>query len=490
MTPSLDLNHLQQSLTPLVSTASNVPAAADSAPASPASSAPIPSRANSAAVAPIRAASTRHADIIVIGGGPAGSTAAGLLAEQGYQVVLFEKTRFPRFHIGESLLPANVPLLKSLGVDQEVAAIAMPKYGVEFVSPWHDHHTQLEFAESWDKSLVMAYQVRRADFDDILLRRAVRVGADVRQEHRVSGLEFLPDNQGATLQVQGPDGEREQWTSRFVIDASGRDTLVANKLKCKQKNDKHNSSALYAHLQGVERLPGKAEGNITIFWFAHGWFWMIPLTDGVTSIGAVCWPYYLKSRKTDLTQFFHDTVALCPGLAERLRSAELVGDVHATGNYSYSCDRSYGANYLLLGDAYAFVDPVFSSGVYLAMNSAVVGAQTVNACLREPKRAASALARFDKVMRKGPREFSWFIYRVTNPTMRDLFMYPRNLLRVKEALLSMLAGDIFGKTPIWPSLYVFKGMYWTTSVLNLKRTVMAMRQRKRNIQDVDTVASN
>ena len=145
------------------------------------------------------------------------------------------------------------------------------------------------------------------------------------------------------------------------------------------------------------------------------------------------------------------------------------------------------SNTLLVGDAYAFIDPVFSSGVYLAMNSAFAGADAIEACLKDPARAPKALAAFDKVMRKGPKEFSWFIYRVTNPTMRELFMGPRNVLRVKEALMSLLAGDIFGRTPIWPSLYVFKGIYYASSLANLKRTIAAAQRRKINVAEQSPV---
>jgi flavin-dependent dehydrogenase len=242
---------------------------------------------------------------------------------------------------------------------------------------------------------------------------------------------------------------------------------------------------LYAHFTGATRHSGQDEGNITIFWFDHGWFWFIPLADGATSIGAVVWPHYLKSRSKPVKEFFLDTIALCPALSERLAHATLSSEVEATGNFSYACDRTYGPNYVMIGDAFAFIDPVFSSGVMLAMQGGFVGAETVDICLREPAKAAAALAHFDRQVRKGPREFSWFIYRVTNPTMRDLFMAPRNIWRVQEALLSMLAGDIFGKTPIWRSLRVLKGIFYISSALNLKRSWQAMRLRKANIRVVD-----
>ncbi|MDZ7595348.1 MAG: NAD(P)/FAD-dependent oxidoreductase [Thiobacillus sp.] len=426
-----------------------------------------------------------HCDVLVIGGGPAGSTAATLLAEKGHRVTLLEKAHHPRFHIGESLLPANLPLFEKLGVRAEIEAIGMQKWGAEFVSPWHEHRQTFEFADAWDKSMPLAYQVRRSEFDEILIRNAARKGADVIEGCRVREVEFLPNDAGALVRAEHDDGRSETWQCRFLVDASGRDTFLGNRFKAKQRNPKHNSSALYGHFTGAQRNTGNKEGHISLFWFEHGWFWFIPLADGATSVGAVIWPTCLKTRRTPVREFFLGLIATCPALAARLKDAELVSDVDATGNFSYNCDRSHGANYLLLGDAYAFIDPVFSSGVMLAMNSAFVGAEAVDTCLRQPEKAATALKRFDQAVKHGPKEFSWFIYRITNPTMRDLFMSPRNNFRVREALLSVLAGDIFGKTPIWPSLFAFKTIYYLTSLANLKRTVTAWKRRKVNIRPLD-----
>lgn len=427
-------------------------------------------------------------DVLIIGGGPAGSTAAALLAQQGRRVVLLEKAHHPRFHVGESLLPANVPLFDKLGVREQVEHIGMAKWGVEFVSPNHSHCSMLEFADAWDKSQPYAWQVRRSELDELLFRNAASRGALALEGCRVRDVRF--DAQGATVQAQCDDGSQRSWRTRFVLDASGRDTFLANKLHSKVKNPKHNSSCLFGHFTNAQRLPGKLEGNITIFWFAHGWFWFIPLADGTTSIGAVCWPYYLKSRDKPLKEFFLDTIAMAPQLAERLKGATLVDDkVHATGNYSYSGTHCSGERYLMLGDAYSFIDPVFSSGVYLAMVSAFEGVSVVTACLDRPlHEAVAARRRYERLMRKGPREFSWFIFRVTNPTMRDFFMYPRNPFRVREALLSMLAGDIFGSTPIWRSLWILKGIYYLVSIGNLRRTYCAWRDRRRNIRDLGELA--
>lgn len=430
-------------------------------------------------------------DVLVIGGGPAGSTAAALLGERGYRVTLLEKAHHPRFHIGESLLPANLPLLDRLGVADAVKAIGMEKWGAEFVSPWHDHKQPFEFAGAMDKSMPMAYQVRRSEFDEILIRNASRKNARVVEGCQVQDVEFLPGNAGAVVQARHDDGAIETVRTRFVMDASGRDTFLGNRLKAKQRNTKHNSAAIYAHFAGAERNQGKTAGNITLYWFEHGWFWFIPLADGATSVGAVVWPYYLKTRKKkSLEQFLQETIALCAPLLARLQHARLISPVEATGNYSYVCDRSHGSNYLLLGDAYAFIDPVFSSGVMLAMQSAFAGADAVDTCLRHPQHAAAALKKFDHVMHIGPKVFSWFIYRVTNPTLRNMFMEPRNFFRVQEALLSVLAGDLFGKTRIGGALLIFKGIYYATSLANFGRTLKAWRMRRDNIRLVDETATS
>jgi len=425
----------------------------------------------------------QRCDVFVVGGGPAGSTIATLLARQGRSVVLAEKDRHPRFHIGESLLPANVALFERLGLREAVERIGMPKWGVEFVSPQHTHTSHLEFADAWDKSMPMAWQVRRSELDEILFRRAAASGATALEGCQVRTVDF--DADGATVTARLADGAPARWRARYVVDASGRDTLLARRFDSKRANPAHNSAALFGHFTGARRLEGKAEGNISIFWFAHGWFWFIPLADGSTSVGAVCWPPYLKSRTKPLREFFDDTIALAPRLAERLQGATLVdGKVWATGNYSYGSSVACGERWAMVGDAYAFVDPVFSSGVYLAMASAFQAADLVATTLDRPRAAAAARRRFDAHMRKGPREFSWFIFRMTNPAMRELFMQPRNPLRTKEAVLSLLAGDIFGRTPIWASLAAFKGVYYLGSLLHPRRTWAAWRARRRNVRDL------
>jgi flavin-dependent dehydrogenase len=426
-------------------------------------------------------------DVLVIGGGPAGSTIATLLARQGRNVVVLEKARHPRFHIGESLLPANGRLFDELGVREEVERVGLQKWGAEFVATDSDAVGAIQFGEAWDKSMPYAWQVRRSDLDEILFTNARKHGARLEEGCRVREVAF--DDQGATVTATLGDGASRHWRARYVVDASGRDTFMAQKLGAKRKHPKHASSAIFGHFTGARRHHGCAEGNITIYWFAHGWIWFIPLRDGSTSIGAVCWPYYLKSRDKPLREFFDETIRMAPKLAARLEGARLVDDkVWATGNFSYTSTQCCGERYAMLGDAYAFIDPVFSSGVFLAMNSAFAAVDLVNATLDGKPTAAAERKRFERVMVKGPRDFSWFIFRMTNPVMRKLLLHPANPMRVKEAMISLLAGDIFGRTPIWASLRVLKGIYYAGVLANLPQAWRAMKRRRHNIRDMGAIS--
>ncbi len=420
-------------------------------------------------------------EVFVVGGGPAGSTVAALLAERGRDVVVVEKERHPRFHIGESLLPLNVLLFDQLGIRDKIERIGLPKYAADFTSPQHGNTVTLEFSKAWDPQYAFSYQVRRSEFDEVLWKHCVEKGARGLEGTRVTDVDLREDS--VRITTRDESGALKQWRAQFLVDASGRDTFLANKLGVKRKNPKHNSAALYGHFVDAQRLAGREEGNISLYWFDHGWFWFIPLRDGTTSVGAVCWPYYLKSRKTDPTTFFHETIALSPALAERLKGARLINEVTATGNYSYQAEHMVGRRYILLGDAFAFVDPVFSSGVYLAMNSAFAGAEVVDTWLRDPRAAQPLMKHFDRSVRHGIRYFSWFIYRMTSPAMRQLFLHPRNPLRMQEALLSLLAGDLFRGTPIYWSLRAFKGVYYITSLASLRRCFAAWRRRKEVLKD-------
>ncbi len=401
-------------------------------------------------------------------------------------MVLLEKDVHPRFHIGESLLPCNVALFERLGLRERVDAIGMPKWGVEFVSPQHRHHSFLEFGDAWDKRAPMAWQVRRSELDQLLFEHAADCGAVAMQRCEATAVQF--DDDGATVEARSAEQGELRLRARYVVDATGRDTLLAHQFGDKRRNQRHNSAAIFGHYTGARRLEGeRREGNISIFWFQHGWIWFIPLADGSTSVGAVCAPPYLKSRSKPLAEFFADTIAMAPELAARLDGATLVdGKVHATGNYAYGTDRAAGARWARVGDAFAFIDPVFSSGVFLAMSNAFAVVDLVQASLDRPQ-AARELARlrrrYQAHAERGPRVFSWFIFRMNNPAMRQLFMHPANVLRAKEAVLSVLAGDVYGRSPIGPSLAFFKAVYYVGAMARWRSSLAAWRARRRNALD-------
>jgi flavin-dependent dehydrogenase len=424
---------------------------------------------------------TIDVDVLVVGGGPAGSTAATLLARRGRRVLLMEKGRHPRFHIGESLLPMNLPILERLGVLEQVRAIGTHKPGAEF--PIDDvNFNTFRFERAIDPAFGYAFQVKREEFDQLLFENAKANGVDAREGVKVERIVFGADGRPNEAIATDAAGAMLRVRMRYLVDASGRDTLVGTQLKLKQKNQKHQSAAIFSHFTGVERRPGEDAGNITVQRFDHGWMWLIPLRNDVMSIGAVCFPDYLKTRRGDNEGFLMRTLESEPSAWNRMKDAQRVAPVHVTGNYSYTCARMTGPGWVMVGDAYAFVDPVFSSGVYLGMNSAEQAAEVVDGALRDPAREPALQAAMVKRLKRGLKHFQWFIYRFTTPVMRHLFNNPRNVWQVEQAVISMLAGDVFDNGKVLRRLRIFRAIYALTALQLAPDALRGWLRRRRQVK--------
>ncbi len=402
-----------------------------------------------------------NCDVLVVGGGPGGSTISTLLARKGFRVVMLEKARHPRFHIGESLLPMNMPILQELGVFDAVAEIGVPKQGADFAhySDPPGVFTTYYFREALGCRNPRAFEVKRGAFDKKLFEHAAASGVDAREEVAVRAVSHSAEGR-ARIEAETGSGAKLVFDARYVVDASGRDTFYANKFKLKRNNARHRSAAIYAHFSGIERRAGQDAGNIGIYWLKQGWGWMIPLAGDITSVGCVCWPEYLKQRKgLGGPEFLLKTLRQAPSMWGRMQHAELASKVRVAGNYSYAATRMAGKGWIMIGDAYSFLDPVFSSGVYLAMSSARRAARVVDGALADPAREAALQKRYARETRRGLKKFSWFIYRFTTPPMRRLFRAPRNVWQTRQAVTSMLAGDVYCNRSADRRLALFKLIY-------------------------------
>lgn len=426
--------------------------------------------------------SVNQCDVMVLGGGPAGSAISTCLAEKGYKVVMVEKEKHPRFHIGESMLPMSMPLFERLGVVDQVEEIGIRKYGADFHSLTHEGGATYSFANALDQTYEYAHEIKRSELDEVLFRNAAKKGVETHEETRATDVHFDIDHNSYITTIDKNNNEK-RWHAKFLVDATGRSTLLANKFNIKSRNKKHNSAVIFGHFENVIRRTGKEEGNIALCWFKHGWFWMIPFKDGSVSVGAVCWPYYLNSRNNSVEEFFWDTVKLCPEVQRRMNDAKLITPITATGNFSYSASHMAGNGYLMVGDAFAFIDPVFSSGVLLALNSGVRGADLVDKVLKDPANSKKAIKEYDRTVRKGLRIFSWFIYRITQPAMQRMFMERTVQREIREkGITSLLAGDLFHDTPVLRYLAVFKTLYYVYYLRNLLANVKNVIVRKRGLK--------
>jgi flavin-dependent dehydrogenase len=406
-------------------------------------------------------------DVLVIGGGPAGSTAAALLAKAGRDVVMLEKDAHPRFHIGESLLPRNLAIFDRLGMRDEIHAMGVLKPGAEFVSDETGRSVSFNFATGIDREFTYSYQVRRADFDSALFANAQRSGARGMERMRVVDVALArahSDTGRARAIARQTDGSTRCFAPRFVLDASGRDTFLANRLRTRTTDKRNNTAAVFAHFRHVECRDGDMAGCISVHLAEDGWFWIIPLPDGIVSVGFVGTQAAFRTRRGSPHDLLYERIGRSPTVSARMRAAELASAVMTAGNYSYRARSSWGEGYMMIGDAFAFVDPVFSSGVMLAMTAGELGANVANTWLDDPAAGRSLARHSERQLARAMDRLSWLIYRINDPVLRGMLMAPRNQFRMRDGLVSVLAGNLELRRELRMSILAFRISYHLLSL--------------------------
>jgi len=395
-------------------------------------------------------------DVLVIGGGPGGSTVATFLARGGLRVAVAEREVFPRFHVGESLLPAMMPVLDRLGVRERVE-----RHGflIKFGAAFHDQESDLEYrfyfreGKAWPS---YSYEVQRSEFDQILLEHAAKhAGVSLLQPALVDRVEF--DERGATLEIR-EGGETRALRARFVVDASGRDGFLASRhVGRREPIPGLGKVSLFAHFEGASRWEGRDEGLIRLFVFEDGWFWWIPFSGDLTSIGCVLHSKTVRGREGSLEALYEDMIGRCRRVAEGLRNARRVTPVRSAANFSYGTSVVAGDRFLCVGDSLAFVDPIFSSGVYVAMQTGEMAAAAILAAFADGRFEARRFEGYARRARRGVSPFVRFIRRWYEPAFIEIFLRPRERLGMLDSVTGVLAGGAFlrMRLKMWGSLTVF-----------------------------------
>lgn len=371
-------------------------------------------------------------DVIVVGGGPAGTTAATLLARQGLSVTLLERERFPRFQIGESLLPYNNDLFARLGVTEELLEGDFhPKYGAFFITGDGSLGYRFRFDQRLDDPYRRSFQVRRSEFDHLLLRNAQNHGVEVLQETPVASIDLSNPERAV---VNGME-------ARFVIDASGHASVAGNRIATRSDVPSLRKIAFFAHYTNVPRPEGKDAGNTTIAVLRDGWFWMIPISAEVTSVGLVVDRDHYVRCGLEPEQLLDRTIAGAPWVAAQMKNARRVTQVYARKDFSFRMSRLVARNCALVGDAAGFLDPIFSTGVFMAMKSADLAAAAVVERLH--KGSMAGLERYEREMQRGLDKYLQFIEHFYDRDFLEVFLQPSERWGILTAVVGVLAGNIF-----------------------------------------------
>ena len=374
-------------------------------------------------------------EAVVIGGGPGGSTTATLLARRGWQVALLERERFPRPHVGESLLPASMPVLEELGVLDDVEAAGFPrKWGATMLwgrepEPWSWY-----FSET-NRTYPHAYQVWRPTFDKILLENARSAGVEVLEGHRVTGVD-VGTGHANSLRYRTGDGAEGTVEAEWIVDASGQSAIVGRALGLRRWDERFRNMAVFGYFEGSDRLPEPDDSNIFIESYADGWVWNIPLWRGLSSVGIVVDSVQGASGVAEhgVDEYFRRQLDSTSLSRKMLSSARLTDGPHVVKDWSYTSTQTVGDGWILVGDAACFVDPLFSSGVHLAMMSAVMAAAYLDACRNDPSMRGPAARVYQELYHT---EYSHFrelaaLFYASNRTVESYFWESRRLLGEPE----------------------------------------------------------
>ena len=381
-------------------------------------------------------------DVAVIGGGPGGSSAATALARGGHRVLLLERERFPRFHIGESQLPWSNEVFEALGVRETIAAAGfVQKWGASFWTIDGQVEQYADFTDAVETPSPQTFQVPRATFDDLLLRHSEKCGVSVREQHRALDATF--DATGVALRYADPEGAEHTVRVGAVVDASGRAGFLAKKLGRHAFDPLLRNIAVHAQYENVPRRTGRRGGDIRMFTRPDmGWLWLIPLSETLMSVGAVI-PQAVHRRESkatpeeSLAHYLDGTPSAGPVLA----AARRVTPARFDADYSYLGTRLAGDRWVAVGDAAAFLDPIFSTGVLLAMQGGLDAARAIDAGLREGDLSGPRFAAYERLVRARYHHFRRFAVGFYNPHFRDLWFTPTRRWGLFPALLSVLAGN-------------------------------------------------